>query len=143
MEYKFRGKRIDKNEWVYGSLVQLGCFSYIHTGTVETVDIVRDGAVIAEQEIDVHYEVISASVGMWTGLKDKKGKGKEVFGSDVIGSMNGILFEVYWADKSAQWRVRFWNTDHKGQDRMSLAVALNNSYMKIKGNIHENPELLE
>lgn len=59
---KFRGKRIDNGEWVYGDLLQ----------TTEICDIYE----IANCEsIDgTRYEVIPETIGQYTDLYDKNGK---------------------------------------------------------------------
>jgi hypothetical protein len=124
---KFRGKRVIgcAHDWVYGDIVQ-------QNGGKRTF-IEDDGE---------DYSVLPETVGMFTGLETMYGEnnsrgGKEAYESDIIGSMNGILFEVYWSKKAGQWRCRYWNTAHKGKDARSLASTLNNAYMRIKGNIHE------
>jgi hypothetical protein len=90
----------------------------------------------------IHEEVHPASVGQFTGLKGKNGKGKEIFCSDAIGSFNGLLYEVYWSETAAQWRVRWLNTRFIGKDAGSLRAMLKNHHAIVKGNIHDSPELL-
>lgn len=59
---KFRGKRIDNGEWVYGDLLQPTELCYIYEiSDCESIDGTR-------------YEVISETIGQYTGLYDKNGK---------------------------------------------------------------------
>lgn len=71
-EIKFRGKRIDTGEWVYGNLIKDENKYYIITtiGYVsnETLDF-------ANKYIECFaYEVIPETVGQYTGFKDVNGK---------------------------------------------------------------------
>lgn len=59
---KFRGKRIDNGEWVYGDLLQPTEICDIYEiANCESIDGTR-------------YEVIPETIGQYTGLYDKNGK---------------------------------------------------------------------
>ncbi|MCK9526080.1 MAG: YopX family protein, partial [Limnochordia bacterium] len=64
-DIKFRGKRVDNSEWVYGYyVVWEGRYThFIYTGKIK--DDFSDF---------VFHEVDPATVGQYTGLKDKNGK---------------------------------------------------------------------
>lgn len=57
-EIKFRGQRVDNNEWVYGDLMT----EYVHH---EGLTIVQHGC--------IYNEVNPETIGQFIGLKDKNG----------------------------------------------------------------------
>lgn len=72
----------------------------------------------------------------FTGLKDKNGK--EVYESDI----------VYWPHLD-QWGVVYYNEEEVHfyskpfqTDPDDTESYLDSTHMEVKGNIHENPELL-
>lgn len=68
MDYKFRGKRIDNDEWVYGYYVAYSIpISDCPRFKVEH----RIYTHLDEADCSVYYEVHPESVGLWTGYKDK------------------------------------------------------------------------
>lgn len=119
-EIKFRGKRLDNGEWVYGDLLHL-----------------VDGVYISNDNGNNMAQVDPNTVGMNTGLKDKKGK--EIYDGDilahngrvighVVDGVRGYCFDVVYADpvSTSTWSLYgVVVNDYKGD-------------VEIVGNIHDN-----
>jgi uncharacterized phage protein (TIGR01671 family) len=117
-EIKFRGKRLENGEWVYGDLTR-----YSENMSYITVDLVGG-------EI---YEVCTETVGQYTGLKDKNGN--EIYEGDIIEDILTAEKEVieFHGNMFAlvSYKSRFFFTVFRSDEK------------QIIGNIYDNPELLE
>jgi len=165
-EIKFRGKRIDNNEWIYGNIHfpnkifrgVLICpnttYGDIAPGMEDNDDFEefkKHGAVIG------HYHKVNfLSVGQFTGLHDKNGK--EIYEGDVLEIIDMvdvstdpfeepvsvkqcIIGEIIYNESLAGFDIFVIERDlHlKGY---CLMDDLQDNY-EIIGNIYENPELLK
>ncbi|WP_339193157.1 YopX family protein [Paenibacillus sp. FSL W8-1287] len=68
-EYKFRGKRLDNGDLVFGDLRLVEGKSYILD-----YDIGDDGISQMQKIFNIHHEVDPETVGQYTGLTDRKSK---------------------------------------------------------------------
>ena len=113
-EIKFRGKRLDNGEWMYGDLNHL----------VDGVYISNDnGCNMAQVDPD--------TVGQYTGCKDKSGK--EVYEGDVV-EVASFLYVISWSETYGAFRLR--EDCPNGGTTYSLGADLC-CYAVVKGNIHD------
>lgn len=119
-EIKFRGQDKFTKQFVYGDLLQI----------INRVEISNESG---------DYEIIPETVGQYTGIKDKGEK--EIFEGDIVHlesmaisndePLNGVVIFVEGA----------WWVDNKEEHRAEQLWGECN-YLRIKGNIYENPGVL-
>lgn len=121
-EILFRGKRIDNGEWVYGD--------YWHLPE-------KNFYCISDKEFN--RKIKPETVGQFTGLTDKNGK--KIFEGDIVEFRTSL--KKYYA--KVYYKKGMWSLYIKGfNGRYMLSFAVENDYgVKVIGNIHDNPELLE
>lgn len=129
---KFRGKRIDNGEWVYGfyyewySKIKIRSVSFIHIITFDENNL---------KLLDDQVEVIPETVGQYTGFKDKNGK--EIYEQDYIKQVWSGTLELTEIDIINDIRYGFltnnalYNITEYGDDCVG----------EIIGNLFDNPEL--
>lgn len=133
-EILFRGKRLDKGEWIAGCLVK---YAYDSTPYIGYLDAWGDGI----------YKVDPSTVGQYTGLPDKNGK--KIF--------EGHIVHILGDQESADWKGVNYNAliafldggfcaidgtiEEHGFRRYALARM--DFDLEIIGNKWDNPELLE
>lgn len=143
-EIKFRGKRVEDNEWIFGYYVT------------------HDSHRIIYEDYEGFYceeEVIPESVGQYTGLKNKKHR--EIYEGDIIvnGSVPGPCFGVKGLFLQTKYKVAMVNgcfvvecdpecvDDHVFENYHLLfemgCDGSSESIVEVIGNVYENPELLE
>lgn len=129
-DIKFRGKRLDNGEWIKGnSIVRVGDGFFICDWT---------GVAIKKSEFyNLFTEVAPATVGQYTGLKDKNGR--EIYEGDIIGGSNGSINGWEWPFKS---EIK-WNDEECGFNTPIWGYMDSTHYYNVLGNIHDNPDLLK
>lgn len=134
-EIKFRGKRLDNGEWIEGDLLRMLDHWFIFPDP-------------APEGID-KYAVDPATVGQYTGLKDKNGK--EIYEDDIIeciGSDNKPIRHLvrYNDEKGGYGQLLFMGNGLTCKPYDGGLISQNyicemDKY--IVGNLHDNPELLK
>ena len=151
-EIKFRGKRIDNGEWVYGVPI---------TGTIQTefghmiwVETTRkpDFGEISRTLKDVVWseKIDPESIGEFTGLKDSKRtveypEGQPIYEGDII-KADLPCCDGLRKIRLTQGRVYFDKGSFKVTDRpasLRLDDFANDVILEVLGNVWDNPELLE
>lgn len=126
---KFRGKRIDNGEWVYGYLADEDYINDIDSIDLSSIEVDRD------------------TVGQFTGLFDKNGK--EIYEGDII-SVNGKYPKLvkYINDYACFCLANIEDLDEEMDTGYWHQVSpgwWNSSKREIQviGNIYDNPELIK
>lgn len=128
-EIKFRGKRADNGEWVYGDLMQF----YNNGHRMNSV-------AIWSTQVD---EVLTNTVGQFTGLHDKNGK--EIYEGDIIRTYGSkgdeIKHTVCYSDNEAMFCTKLIGADMLGGGITQR--WLDEFEFEVIGNKWDNPELLK
>jgi uncharacterized phage protein (TIGR01671 family) len=132
-EIKFRGKALE-GEWVYGAFIP-DATEPTH-GEMVTWGFIRRYNVTDETMETI--EVERKTVGQDTGLKDKNGR--EIYEGDIVyAECCEKYLEVYWNDIGCGG---WWFAEKKDGYRLPVG-SVDLDWLEVKGNIHDNPELLE
>ena len=154
-EIKFRGKRVDNDEWVFGHLVNSGtdalgteiwwiCVNRYDFATVFGQDTCDDTF--------IWYRVDPKTVGQYTGLKDENGK--EIYEGDIVAFAcrhgDDVLRRIIYYDDGSFRLGDIYSSDGYNELNNVFDEAMNfegtfraGAICDVVGNIHDNPELLE
>lgn len=140
-DIRFRGKRVDNGELVYGYLLithMSGCYilnSKIHTQKK------RGGEITIGDKLE-QFEVIPESVGQNTGRKDKNGK--EIYEDDIlhIEIFSQLGSVIASGNAVVKWENSSFGIDWGFRKEFTRFDGFCNTTFEVIGNIHENPELL-
>ena len=120
---KFRGKRIDNGEWVYGAFYPIKSEDvYFIINNCKSIDFDDDDTTFNG------YKVHKKSVGEFTGLHDKNGK--EIYDGDIVTDGVGKYKIIYDLKLAGYQPYCIFRDDPE-------------NYCEVIGNIYENPELIK
>lgn len=114
-EILFRGKRVDNGEWVYG---------YVWKNP-------RGQYFITEHNTITMYAVIPETVGQYTGIKDKNGKG--IYEGDIIRFIKENCLVIF-VENDCAFRIEV-----DGRISTALRKAHSKDY-EVIGNIHDKED---
>lgn len=131
-EIKFRGKSTDTGKWVYGFL------SFFYTaGRDENGLILTDKARIYSPEDGCCYDVWAETVGEFTGLYDKNGKG--IYEGDILLMGEDDVCMIY-----NEVGIKDGCFGYIGEVNGELIPFCHfNVKEEIAGNIYDSPELIK
>lgn len=140
-EIKFRGKRIDDNEWIKGQLL----FFKDSVGK-DNMTRIAGGCEWNNRTqwyslCNIH-SVVENTIGQYTGLKDKNGK--EVYIGDILEyTFTDYKGKELWIENYiVKENISGWEMRNITKPREHRSLSLVKNY-KVIGNIYDNPELLE
>lgn len=136
-EIKFRGKRIDKDVFIFGDMLtgmgyKKGKFYILPHLTYYPGDCNSlDG-----------YEVIPETLGQFTGLLDKNGK--EIYEGDIIKTKRyGVVHGQSNSQGADLFRVVYKNAQFYIDNKLRHFYLQDSRCNEVIGNVFDNPELLE
>lgn len=101
---KFKAKRLDNGEWVYGSLIRSTAGVKERAYIVDNFSSMSDYSVIG---------VDPSTVCQFTGLKDCKGN--ELYEHDVIKNYPFIPSEIVWSEEFSGYYLKHANGKIEGK----------------------------
>jgi uncharacterized phage protein (TIGR01671 family) len=120
-EIKFRGKRVDNGEWVYGDLIHgVGP----KAGKMYILPLFINLAYLPGCHHLDGYEVIPETVGQFTGRKDKNGN--KIYEGDVL--------QTNYCEGVITWFWDGWHIKTGTDEYHTLRTAVHS--FQIIGNIH-------
>ena len=119
---KFRGKRLDNGEWVYGSLI------------IDTTEKQRCWIIdyaVSENNVYDWSGVDPKTVGQYIGLPDKNGV--EIYDGSTLKDPKGQYGKVFYSEKEAAFKVNWKMKDGSWETDSCIG------YGEVVGDIHSDP----
>jgi len=149
---EFRGKALESGKWVYGDILRIagGCLIYFGNNN-ETFqpDIPKESNVAVELMQSEVAVVDPETVGQFTGFRDRVGA--EIYEGDLIEYCSGVdSFGAIWQTVRIEYRtneggyvgINQYRQTRDGREIVQNIVRCLNKCI-VRGNIHDNPELLK
>lgn len=132
-EIKFRAKRVDLNDWMYGYLREV----WGETKRIFVISPAKRFDVDGNTDTDEDY-VIPDTIGQFTGKYDKNKR--KVYEGDIV-------LQQGYNGRKEKMVVRFENGAfivgyHSGSSTRKKPMLISDK-CEVIGNIHDNPELIK
>lgn len=140
-EYKFRGKRIDNGEWVYGNLI------YDNIADKYWIDLSINESEKIEGGLHIYaVEVDPETVGQYTGLRDKNRK--EIYDGDILKYAGGGIYTVVFNEMMIMCphdNIKMPSPGYYGilvrdKTKELCPLGVTQRLAKVIGNIYDNLE---
>ncbi len=128
-EIKFRGKRVDNGEWVYGYYVFYG-----HMGVFKHIIITNWAQVYTNS-----FYVETNTVGQYTGLNDRDGI--DIYEGDVVKDNEEKISYVAFLQQEMGYVLAYPKYDTRLGHRTRGSSYHMDCGLEVIGNIYDNPEL--
>lgn len=134
--YLCRGKRIDNNEWIEGYYVHYDDIIGNHKDDCDYIIEKHNG------EIFCFHEVISETVGQFTGLTDKNGK--KIFEGDIVNyARMPKIYMIDFHEEFLHYSLFYYDKELKNIYYCGIVHKNDGKSIEVIGTIYDNPELLE
>ena len=149
-EIKFRGKRLDNNEWIYGNISSIAFIGDNDLSGNDFSEIAID--ILAIENEGARFIVIPETVGQYTGLKDTEEV--KIYEGDIVkwcgsfketdGTIKNCesIYTIKWVDGAFYQVDELYTPEYEILSDV-IAVLDDDETYEVIGNIYDNPELLE
>ncbi len=142
-QIKFRGKRLDNGERIFGDLIENQGRYFIYHATSETTLEDNDDNKITV----IAVEIAPETVGQFTGLCDKNDK--EIYEGDIVHYQDSMGYSfvspIEFREGKFCMKTKYSNCitfSNKGRYNDGKCSFEYNIEHEVLGNIHDNPDLL-